>query len=511
MVKASESEAGWDRIHHFEGIGGAREMIRNDKGGIAEARFLTREGMEKVHEQTLLILERTGIGVDDDTALQMLADGGAKVDQQAKTVTFPAELVERCLATVPRRITLAGRNPDRDLLLEPGGKMRTRNAGGMTQVHDLETGNVRDAMLADVADFCRLLDGLEHIDYVAPVYPADAPSETLELYVLETMLASTDKHINMRALTPRNLPYIVAMGEVVAGGKEQLKERPVISILEAPISPLKFPDVFIDALFLGGEYGIPVEICSMPNFGATGPMTLAGALLLSAVEHLATIVISQLAHPGAPLIWASRFASMDMSTGMTGMSVEGAIASAAAAQLATEYYDLVCNLHGPATNSIIPDGESVFDECVGAYVTGFAGRPSVLCGAASLGIGMTASFEEAVISNELHSVVRTVVDGFEVTDETLGADAISRVGIGGNYLTDPHTMKYLRSKRHDSPFMKAKTGDTWASSGSKGYFEMARERARAILKEHQPTPLDEGVAARLREVIKDAEKDFGVK
>jgi trimethylamine--corrinoid protein Co-methyltransferase len=486
-------------------------MIRNDKGGIAEARFLTREGMQKIHEQTLIVLERTGIGVDDDAALQMLADGGAKVDRLTNTVTFPADLIERCLKTVPRRITLAGRNPERDFVLEPGCKMRTRNAGGMTQIHDSESGEVRNATLADVGEFCRLIDGLEHIDYVAPVYPSDAPPETLELYVLETMLANTDKHINMRALTPRNLPYIVQMGEVVAGGKEQLKQRPVISILEAPISPLKFPDVFIDALFLGGEYGIPVEICSMPNFGATGPITLAGALLLSAAEHLATIVISQLAHPGAPLIWASRFASMDMSTGMTGMSVEGALASAAAAQLATEHYDLICNLHGPATNSIIPDGESVFDECVGAYVTGFAGRPSVLCGAGSLGIGMTASFEELVISNELHSVVRRVVDGFEVTDETLGADAIARVGIGGNYLTDDHTMKYLRSRRHDSAFMKAKTGDTWASSGSKDWFELARERARAILKEHQPTPLDEGLAAKLREIIDDAERAFGVK
>jgi trimethylamine--corrinoid protein Co-methyltransferase len=486
-------------------------MIKNDRGGIAETRFLTREDMQKIHEQTLLVLEHTGIGVDDEGALRMLADGGAKVDQQAKTVRFPADLIERCLASVPRRITLAGRNPERDFVLEPGGKMRTRNAGGMTQIHDPESGKIRSATLADVAEFCRLIDGLDHIDYVAPVYPSDAPPETLELYVLETMLSSTDKHINIRALTPRNLPYLVQMGEIVAGGKQQLKERPVISILEAPISPLKFPDVFIDALFLGGEYGIPVEICSMPNFGATGPLTVPGALLLSAAEHLATIVISQLAHPGAPLIWASRFAAMDMSSGITGMSVEGAVASAAAAQLATEHYDLICNLHGPATNSIIPDGESVFDECVGAYVTGFAGRPSVLCGAGSLGIGMTASFEELVVSNELHSVIRSVVEGFEVTDETLGADAIARVGIGGNYLTDDHTMKYLRARRHDSPFMKAKTGDSWASSGSKHWFELARERARAILKEHRPTPLDEQVAARLREVIQDAERAFGVK
>jgi trimethylamine--corrinoid protein Co-methyltransferase len=194
-------------------------MIKNDKGGITEARLLSSEGMQKIHEQSLLLLEGTGISVDDDATLQMLGDGGAKVDQQAKTAKLPAELVEKCLEKVSRRITMAGRNPKRDFVLEPGGEMHTRNAGGMTQVHVPETGEIRSATLADVADFSRLLDALDNIDYVAPLYPSDAPPETLELYVLECMLSNTDKHINMRALTERNLPYLVAMGEIVAGGK----------------------------------------------------------------------------------------------------------------------------------------------------------------------------------------------------------------------------------------------------------------------------------------------------
>ena len=382
-------------------------MIKNEKGGIGKARFLSKEGMQKIHEQALLILSGTGIKVDHDGALQMLGDAGADVDSQTKTAKLPADLVEQSLAKVPRKITLAGRNPERDFVLEPGGKVRTRNAGGMTQVQDLETGEIRTAVLGDVENFARLLDGLDDIDFVAPLYPSDVPPETVELQVLERMFSNTDKNINIRALTKRTFPYLIQMGEIVAGGKEQLKKRPVISILEAPISPLKFPDVFIDALFLSGEYGIPLTICSMPNVGATGPITLAGSLLLSAAEHLATIVISQLAHPGAPLIWASRFAMMDMSTGVTGMFVEAALVNAAAAQLATEHYNLICDLHGPATNSIVPDGHSVLEECIGGFVTGFVGRPSVLCGAGSMEIGLIASFEEAVISNEIFKVIRS--------------------------------------------------------------------------------------------------------
>jgi trimethylamine--corrinoid protein Co-methyltransferase len=486
-------------------------MIKNEKGGIDKVRFLSKEDMQMIHEQALRVLQNTGIAVDDDKALKMLGDAGADVDFKTQTVKIPPNLVEKCLPKVSRQITLAGRNPERDLLLEPGGKMLTRTAGGFTQFIDDETGEIRDARLADLVDFVRLADGLDAFDSVAPVYPSDLPAETVELHVLARMMINTDKHINIRALTRRNLPYLIKMAEVVAGGKEKLKKRPLITLLEAPICPLRFPDVFIDALNLGGEYGIPVEICSMPNTGATGPMTLAGCLLLACAEHLATIVISQLAHPGAPLIWAPRLTMMDMATGTTGMYVEAALLNAAAAQLATEQYNLISDLHGPITNSIIPDGRSVLDECIAAFVTGFVGRPSLLTGGGGLDMGLIANLEELVISNEIVGAVRRVIEGFEVSEDTLGYDAITRVGIGGNYLQDEHTFKYLRSKRFNPLFVKPQTKVSWRERGSKTMVEMARERAREILKEHQPAPLDEKITARLQEVIKEAEAAFGLK
>ncbi len=483
-------------------------MQKTDTGGIGKVRFLTENDMQKIHEQALFLLENTGIGVKHTEGLEILANAGANIDYQTSTVRIPVDLVEKSLNTVPRKITLAGRNPERDLILEPGGTMHTRNTGGMTQIHDLETGEIREAILSDTADFARLLDGLDNIDFIAPLYAADVPLDILELQVLETMMCNTDKHINIRALDKRTFPYLIKMAEIVAGGKEKLKERPVISILEAPISPLLFPDVFIESLILGGEYGIPIEICSMPNVGGTGPITLAGSLLLSTVEHLATIVISQAAHPGAPLIWASRFPALDMKSGNTGMLTEGAMVSAAAAQLATEHYNLICDLHGPATNAVNPEGESVFEECIGAFVTGFAGRPAVLCGAGGMELGIATSFEQLVISNEIFSVIRRVIDGFVIDDDTLAKDVIAQVGVGGNYLGEQHTLDHLRSERLNSSLLKPKTRATWVEDGSKSLVELAREKARAILAEHQPAPMDEATLESLKELVKTAQKDF---
>ena len=483
-------------------------MITSRSGGINQVRFLTESDMQKIHEQSLFLLEKTGIGIEHKAGMELLEKGGAHVDYDKHTARFPAALVERCLAAVPRKITLAGRNPERDLVLEPGGTMCTRNTGGMTQIHDLETGEIRESVLSDTADFARLLDGLDNIDFIAPLYAADVPLEILELQVLETMMCNTDKHINIRALDKRTFPYLIKMAEIVAGSKDALKKRPVISILEAPISPLVFPDVFVESLLLGGEAGIPIEICSMPNVGGTGPITLAGSLLLSAVEHLATIVISQTACPGAPLIWASRFPALDMKSGNTGMLTEGAMVSAAAAQLATEHYNLICDLHGPATNAVNPEGESVFEECIGAFVTGFAGRPAVLCGAGGMELGIATSFEQLVISNEIFAVIRRIVDGFVVDDDTLAKDVIAQVGIGGNYLGEQHTIDHLRSERLNSDLLKPKTRAKWREEGSRGLVDLAREKARTILAEHQPAPMDAATLASLKKLVQTAQTEF---
>jgi trimethylamine--corrinoid protein Co-methyltransferase len=470
-------------------------------------RFLSAEDMNKIHTQALLLLKDTGVEVDDLKAIQLLEAAGAVVDQKTKVVRIPADLVEKSLKTVPREITLAGRSPGRDIVLKPAGEMHTRNTGGMVYIRDLRSKEVRHATLKDVAEFTALMDGLEHIDFVAPLFADDVPPIHRELYTIETMLRHTDKHISVRALTKHNLRYLMKMGEAVAGGKAELRQRPLFSFLESPIAPLRFPDVFIEALLLCGEYGVPFVICSVPNVGATGPITLEGSLLLATVESLAAITLSQVAHPGAPLIWAPRFPLMDMSTGHTGLMADGVILSAAAAQLAVEQYDLVCDLYGPTTNAIIPDGESIFDESLCAYVTAFAGRPSVLCGAGALELGLVACFEEMVMTNELFGVLKRILKGLEINDSRLGADAISRVGIGGNYLTDPHTLTFMRGERYESPFIKPRSRRDWVADGSKGFFDRAREKAFSILENHCPRQLDVKPRKDIREIIAAAEKD----
>lgn len=478
-------------------------------GSVYRAGLLSKEDMHKIHEQALIILEKTGIWVDHEKALAMLKDNGADVDFETRMVKFPPQLVEKCLELAPRKITLAGRDPQQDLLLEPGGAMYSRNTGGMAHIRDMESGKVRSASLDDVANFAKLIDALPNIRFLAPLYAEEISPEVRELTVLKAMTSNTGKHINIRALEKRTLKYIAQAGVAIAGSKEELRKRPVISILEAPIAPLKFPDVFVETLYTSGEYGIPVEICSMPNFGATGPITVAGALLLTVVEHLATFVIGELAYPGNPIIWAPRYPTMDMTTGFTGVAMPGMLASSSAAQMITEYYGMVCDLHGPANNGVISDGVSAMEDIAAGFLTAFVGRPNVLCGAGALELGLVASFEELVISNEVFGTVFRILEGFEVTDDSLGMDAIMRVGAAGDYLKDPHTMKFLRAEKfRPTLFMKPQVRDSWMAAGAKSFTDLTKERARKLLAEHQPMPLSADIAAGIDEVIKECQQDY---
>ena len=464
---------------------------------------LSDSEIERIHELSLKVLQNTGIEVNHNGALKLLEKAGAKVDFQAQRVKIPPEIVKQCIETLPDRFTLAARNPEKDCILEPGGRPYSRNGGGSDYTLDLETDEIRPLAQADMKDYFKLMDGLNFIDLLAPLYGQDLPVLGRDILVFREMLASTDKHIHIRAYTKKSMEFILEMAEIVAGGRTDLRERPIVSVLEAPVSPLKYIDIAVDVLIMAGEYGVPIELCLMPICGGTGPMTIAGNTLLINVEFLGGIVISQLAHPGAPVEYAPRPMIMDMSTGigLTG-SIEGAMMSVASAQMAN-YYNVPLSLHGPWTDSMTYDGQSTFERTNFTFMSGFAGA-HVLSGSGMIQQGLTFSHVQLVIDDEINGTLLHALEGFEADDEHLGADVISRVGPGGNFLEDEHTLKFIRGERYTPRILYRDSREKWEEERSRGFKERARERARTIIEEHRPNPLPEDIGKALDELVNDA-------
>jgi trimethylamine--corrinoid protein Co-methyltransferase len=465
--------------------------------------MLSSGEIEKIHQQSLGILNNTGIEVSHEKALKILDKAGAVVDYQSQRVKIPSGLVAQALETLPEKCLLAARNPEKDCILEAGGRSYSRNGGGSDFTLDLDTGQKRKLMHSDMKDYFKLIDGLDHIDILAPLYGQDLPEVGRDIIVFREMLANSDKHIHIRAFNRQSMEFILRMAEIVAGGREKLKQRPIAGLLEAPVSPLKFIEISVDGLLLAGENGVPIELVTMPICGGTGPMTLAGSMLLMNAEFLAGVVISQTAYPGAPIEYSPRPMIMDMATGigLTG-SIEAAMMSAAGAQLA-QHYNVPVSLHGPWTDSMTFDGQSTFERTNFAFLAGLSGA-NVLSGSGMVEQGLTFSHVQLVIDDEINSALYNVLEGFEVDDEHLGAEAIGRVGPGGNFLGDDHTLKFLRGERQEPNILYRNSRELWEADGSKSFTERARERARKIIQEHQPNPLPDDISKALDSMVNDA-------
>lgn len=470
-------------------------------------KMLSEAEVEGIHERSLALLEGTGIMVDHEEGLKALEEAGATVDRQTKRARIPPDLVARSLETVPAGFTLAARDPEKDCPLLRGGRPYSRNGGGADFTLDLETSEFRPLMSADMKGYYKLMDGLDGINFIAPVFGQDLPTVGRDIMMLRLAFDNTDKHIHLRTFGGETFKHMLEMAAIVAGGKAELKKRPLVSLLEAPISPLKFLDVTVDALFMCGEYGIPLDICVMPISGGTGPMTMAGNVLLFNAEFLGGVVLSQIAHPGAPIQYAARPMTMDMRTGFSlAGAIENGMMAVAGAQMA-HHYDVPVSLHGPWTDSMTHDGQSTFERTYLTMMAGFAGA-NVLVGAGMIQQSLVISHEQLVIDSEINNTVIKALEGIEVDEERLGMEALDRVGPGGNFLADPHTLKFLRGERFMPSLLYRDSREAWEAGGSKNFVERARERAKAILQEHEINPLPEGISKALDEYVSVAMKSL---
>ena len=130
----------------------------------------------------------------------------------------------------------------------------------------------------------------------------------------------------------------IQLASVIAGGEEELPKNRVIVGLINPKSPLEYDSKMIEGLIEYSKRSLPIIIASLVISGATGPVTLAGALIQHNAEVLSGLVLSQSVKLGTPNIYGSASCIMDMRTGNPSIgSPEAVMFQAAVAQLARFY------------------------------------------------------------------------------------------------------------------------------------------------------------------------------
>jgi len=134
----------------------------------------------------------------------------------------------------------------------------------------------------------------------------------------------------------------------------------------------------------------------------------------------------------------------------------------------------------------------------------------LIYGLGMLEMGMTLSYAQLVMDNDAAKMVRRVLQGIPVTDETLAVDLIKQVGARENFLAEEHTVKYMRQYLSQPQIIDRNMRDMWETQGSKDMPTRATEKAIELLESHTPDPLPEGAEAAIRLMIEDTEKELGV-
>ncbi|HIC94651.1 MAG TPA: trimethylamine methyltransferase [Anaerolineae bacterium] len=470
-----------------------------EKGLIGgQYRPLSKGDVRRIHEASLQVLERTGVKVELREALELFRSAGAEVE--GDIVRIPRSMVEDAVDRAPSCIVLCGRREEHDLVLEDK-RVYLGTGGAALTVLDLETGEARPARLRDVADIARLVDALKNIHfYLRPVVAQDVPTKLLDVNKYYAALSNTTKHVMASAYSVPSAREVIEMASIIAGSEEALRERPIISFITSwMISPLHFATETTRVLAEVVRHRIPVVLGSTPMAGSTSPVTLAGTLVQLNAEELAGVVFAQLVSPGAPVIYGAVPSLADMRTGAyVGGAIEFGMLNAAAAQLA-QFYELPLYNSAGLTDSKTPDIQAGYEKAFSILQAALAGANLIHHAAGMLESMRAVAYEQYVLDDEILGMAMRAVRGIEVNDEALAVEVIDRVGPGGHFLAERHTIRHMRSEFFYPQVADRSSREEWEAAGALNARERARQRAKEILATHQPEPLPPEVEARIRE------------
>lgn len=294
--------------------------------------------LEMIHDATQEVLEYTGLYVQSNDAIDIYEGGGCYVDREKQIVKIPAHVVEEAIDSAPKKVFLAGRDPKHDIVLE-NGRVNFCPFGEGVMVIDPYTGEYRKSTKKDKGDVARLVDALDQYDMLEnTVAPRDVHPEMESLHNYEVTVSNTTKHVPQPCHDKRSARLLIEMAAVVAGGREKLKDRPIVSGCTCPQSPLTISEGCADPIIEYARANLPQKILSMALAGATSPVTLAGTLVTHNAEVLGGIVLAQLTRKGTPVMYGSSTSMIDLkqTTATVGCPELGLI-SAAVAKLAQMY------------------------------------------------------------------------------------------------------------------------------------------------------------------------------
>lgn len=467
---------------------------------------LSDEQMVQTFETSLALLEDIGMGQATPEFIDLVTAAGGTLDQDQR-LHFPKEMVRSAIETAAKEFTLHGFSPEHDVHIG-GQRVYFSTAGAAVLMLEHDTSTFRHSSLHDVYEIGRVIDALEHIHvYVRTVVARDMDtSRELDLNTAFAVMASTTKPVGTSFFQPEHVHEVAQMFNIALTGDpnaDEFRTRPFcIANNTFVVPPLRFAEDSALCMAEQVRVGMPINLLSAGQAGATSPATLAGSLGQALAECLAGLTCVNLLSPGHPCTMGMWPFVSDLRTGaMSGGSGEEAVLNAAAAQI-INWIGLPSGVAAGMADSKLPDQQAGHEKGTTVTLAAQAGANVIFESAGMLASLLACSLETLVIDNDLLGSVARTVRGIEVNEDSLAFDVIREVVHGpGHFLGHEQTLRVMQTEYVYPSVGDRLSPEDWSDAGALDVRARAHKQVNDILSRPRPSHLSKEADNLIRELF----------
>lgn len=472
--------------------------------------FLDKELRSRIIAEARGILCEVGMEIQHEQALELLAAGGARIDRVKRHVLFTENLIDSALASAPasfRLYDVLGRQTN-DFSQH---KVHFTPGSSALKILDGATRQMRRPATADYVNYAKIVSQLENLASQSTAFiPADVPEQISDSYRLFLSLLYCEKPVITGTFSSAGFSTMKQLLLAVRGSEAALRKKPLAVFTCCPTTPLKWSDLGAQNVLDCAGSGIPIEVVPMPLAGFTAPVTLMGTLVQHTAEALSGVVLSQLAWPGAPVLYGGSTTIFDMRHGTTPMgAVETMILACATNEIGTAL-GLPTQAYVALSDAKLLDTQAGIETGMGAALAALSGINNI-SGPGMLDFENCQSLEKLIADNEICGMALRLARGVREEKAFPGVSLFQELVQETNLLISDHTQQNLRHEHlFPGPVINRTGHAQWQEQGSRSLAEQARMQTERLIETYEPSRLPAENKKALTAIMQHAARAAGM-
>lgn len=473
-------------------------------------RLLEDELMSRIIAEAREVLCKLGVDIHNLSVLRLLADHGACVDEDHWHARLTEDVIDKALATVPHSFKLYDVLGNETHNFQGDSVYFTPGSTALN-ILDSQTGELRKPTTADYIRYVKLMSGLGHLASASTAFiPADVGEKISDSYRLYLTLRYGEKPVVTGAFTVASFEIMKDLQVAVRGSAQALEAKPLTIFSCCPTAPIKWSDVTSQNLVDCARWSIPVELISMPLSGFMAPVTLVGSLIQQTAENLSGVVISQLTHPGHPLLYGGSPAIFDVRFETTPMgAVETMMLDCANSEIGKRL-GLPTQGYIALSDAKQLDAQAGLETSMGAALAALSGINSI-SGPGMLDFESAQSLEKLVVDNEICGMTYRLLNGVEPREDFPSIPLFEEMRREKYLLIADHTRRHLREQiTFPGPVISRANRARWSEEGHLTLGERASREVERIIKGYTPSRLPGEIQSELTRLMRREAQRYGM-